>query len=82
MRLKNGPTETPECWSLKFQTEAIFAENVAIFADNFPKFADYLDIQGKLSANMAAVLILRVQRSVVSAGLLETKPGLKTAFQA
>ena len=37
MRLKNGPTETPECWSLKFQTEAIFA-------DNFPKFADNLDI--------------------------------------
>ena len=36
MRLENGPTETPECWSLKFQTETIFAENVAIFADNFP----------------------------------------------
>ena len=75
MRLKNGPTETPECWSLKFQTEAIFA-------DNFPKFADNLDIQVKLSANMASVLIRRAQRSRVSAGLLETKPGLKTAFQA
>jgi hypothetical protein len=51
--VEGSPAETPECWNLQFQTEAIFADKFALFAENFPKFADNLDIKGKLSANMA-----------------------------
>ena len=39
-----SPAETPECWSLQFQTEAIIADNFVIFAENFTKFAEDLDI--------------------------------------
>ena len=33
-RLGDSPPETPECWNLQFQTEAIFADNFPNFADN------------------------------------------------
>ena len=39
--MMRSSAETPKCWSLQFQTEAILAEN--------------LDIYGKLSLNMVSV---------------------------
>ena len=41
--INRGP-ETPEFWSLQFQTKAIFADNLSYLQKLFPKFADNLDI--------------------------------------
>ena len=76
-----SPAETPECWNLQFQTEAILA-------DNFSKSADCLDNkgnlsvnQGKMSANKADVWNCRVQRSRVSAGLMYTVRGNNLGYK-
>ena len=53
-----SPAETLECLNLQFQTDAIFADN--------------LDIEGKLSANMASVWACWVQHSGDFAGLVNT----------
>jgi len=53
--------ETPERWTLQFQTEAIFADIFPQFVDNFFLMIKLSAIWEKLSANMASVWNCRLQ---------------------
>ena len=61
IRMQSSPAETLEGWNLQFQTEVLFADNFCPICRQFGHL-------GKLSTNMASVLVYRVQHSLVSAG--------------
>ena len=64
-----SPAETPECWTLQVQTEAIFANSLPYMSKLSANLEKYSANMAKLSANMASVWNCRLQHSGVSAEL-------------